>query len=114
MSRTTLDKERWQNAIAELRRVCRKGTTVYVINRSVARSGMSRRVSMFVVHKGRIRDVTGMVALVTGMPGDYERGMRVDGGGMDMHWHAVESLWLALGHQPSTWSHDAPLVKVSL
>lgn len=98
-----------------LKKHCRKGTTVYVITLSVARSGMSRRIRMLVSPaRGRIQDITGWVTGAGILPGDMDRGALVSGGGMDMHWHAVECLWHALGYPHATWSENSPLVKVSL
>lgn len=98
-----------------LKKACPRGTTVYVITISVARSGMSRRVRMLVATKrGMIQDITGWVVGAGILPGDMDRGARVAGGGMDMHWHAVECLWHALGYPPGTWGGDAPLGKSSL
>lgn len=73
------------------------GDTVYTILRSVSRSGMSRRVDVVVMstdHDGKPYParITHLVAAVLGNSSDPDRGMRVNGCGMDMGFHVVYSL----------------------
>lgn len=73
---------------------------VYVATRTLARSGMSRTVTVHVVRDGKLYDVTGMVARA----GDYRlsRGtlggpaIVLQGAGMDMHFHLVYHLGTVL------------------
>lgn len=74
--------------------------TVYVIQRHVSRSGMLRRLSLFVIVDGDLRDVTYWAAaalgrkLTTDRFGDWT--LTVTGAGMDMHFHTVYQLSRAL------------------
>lgn len=83
------------DAIAHLRRLCRPGTRVYTTVRHVARSGMSRRIAVFVVVAGEIRDVSYRVATAIGWQFRGEA-VVVNGCGMDMGFHLAHSLSYAL------------------
>ena len=88
-----------------LRALCPPGATVYTVLRHVSRSGMDRVISCFVMgkdHKGecvlywvpssRIARVLG-----SGWRDDPKRdGTHVAGVGMDMGWHLVYTLSIAL------------------
>lgn len=80
----------------DLRKIIKPGDRIYTMVRSVAASGMSRRISCYVVQKGRIRDISSMVATVTGSTESRNGGVQVSGCGMDMPWHLVYSLGRAL------------------
>lgn len=82
-------------AIKELRRVgVRPGKIVYTLVTHVAKSGMSRRMRLFVVRKGEVVPITYSVAKAVGFTlkrnGDNE--IVVGGCGMDMGFHVVYSL----------------------
>lgn len=82
-----------------LKKVCPEGSTVYCVLRTVAKSGMSRTISLFVIRDGELSDITGYAAHALGWPlvnANGSRAMRVDGCGMDMGFHAVSSLSWAL------------------
>lgn len=70
---------------------------LYVLNRHVSRSGMLRRVSVFVVNGGELVDVTRLVADVTGfkLSRNYTTNadtLALQGAGMDMHFHLTYTL----------------------
>lgn len=70
---------------------------VYVINRHVSRSGMTRHLSLYVNEDGAMRDITSRAAAVLGWRLHVERHALIVGGcGMDMHFHTVYSLARAL------------------
>lgn len=82
-----------------LRKFCPEGGKVYIVLRSVAKSGMSRTLSLFVICDGELSDITGYAAHSLGWPlvnAKGSRAMRVEGCGMDMGFHAVSSLARAL------------------
>jgi hypothetical protein len=91
-----------EKAKAESARYLRKrinpGDTVSTIVRNVSRSGMARRISLFIVDEGKIDDITWEVARVMGDPikqrGQYvqDAGLFVSGCGMDMCFHTVYNL----------------------
>lgn len=72
---------------------------IYAIIRSVSRSGMSRRISFYMIDKSEIRDITVFIYWLCSHfnIGEYkqgskylrEEGMRVDGCGMDMIFHVL-------------------------
>lgn len=64
---------------------------VHAIVRSVAKSGMSRRMDFFVLRNEEAVRITHHLARVLGWPTDPDKGMRVDGCGMDMGFHTVYS-----------------------
>lgn len=81
----------------------RPGSTIYVIQRTVARSGMSRTLSLFVKgDDGNLYAITHLVAAVFGQGTVEANGalaIRVSGGGMDMNFHTVYSLsWALFGN----------------
>lgn len=82
-------------AIAELRNVgVRPGAKVYTNLRHCSRSGMMRHISVHVVHKGSLTDVTWFVAnaLDYRLTNHGERALKVGGCGMDMGFHVVYCL----------------------
>ena len=83
-----------------LRTLIPPGTTVYVIPRSVARSGLSRVLSLVVVRRGEVVVVPpGPVARVTGRrtaSTNGSIGVRVSAAGMDAAFALISDLSLAL------------------
>lgn len=99
-------------SLETLREMLTPGTDVYVVQRSRARSGMSRRLSLFVIRPGAhirgefaagdnpapdpqdyyLQSITWHVANVTGWNLNENRELLVTGGGMDMHFHTVYTL----------------------
>lgn len=72
-------------AIEKLKSMLPVGTEVYTIVRHVSESGMSRRISAFIVEDGKIRDIDFMLikAGIAKRRGDKE-GLFIQGCGMDM------------------------------
>lgn len=96
-----------EEARESLRKLLPVGSTVYGIVRDVSANGMSRVITFHVVDReGRIGDVTGLVARATSVGRIVEArsyrtswGLRVEGCGMDMVHHVVQSLSYAIhGH----------------
>lgn len=83
-----------------LRKWIKPGTTVYTVLRHVSSSGMSRRISLYVLIGNEPRYLDYHVGKVL----DYKRhprhdGLTVGGCGMDMGYHLVHSLGYALWGQ---------------
>ena len=101
-------KAQQQEAKEMIRKFVKPGGTVYTVIRSVSRSGMSRCMDAYAFYlddKGRIQKqyLTGwLVALGIGSQSrsmwEKSAGMRVNGCGMDMGFHVVDSLNYALGY----------------
>ena len=92
---TTLKQSECADAIASLKSMIRPGATVYTVIRSVAKSGMSRTMSVFIVKDGELQNITWYVGKVLDYPVrdvDGHRAIRVNGAGMDMGFHVVYSL----------------------
>jgi hypothetical protein len=68
------------------------GQTIYTKVEAVSVSGMSRRISLFIVNDGRIVNITGDVGTVTNYRKSDKGGLIVNGAGMDMGFHLVYSL----------------------
>ena len=69
------------------------GARIYVIQRHVSSSGMTRFLSLFVMSNGEPRDITAAVAALFDEKIDDERhALKVQGCGMDMHFHTVYRL----------------------
>jgi len=67
--------------------------TIYVVQRHVTASGMSRDLSLYIVMNNEPRDITHMVAEVLGYRLNHlNYTIRVQGTGMDMHFHTVYQL----------------------
>ncbi len=84
---------RRQEAIDYLRPMLKPGTEVQTIVTHVARSGMSRSIKCYVVHGGRLHDITYHVARITLNPVDENHGgVKIGGCGMDMGFALVYGL----------------------
>lgn len=81
-------------AAKRLRRLMKKGTTVYTVLRHVSKSGMRREISPIVVrNRGRrVCDFTGLAANALGSKEGKHEGVVVHGAGMDMGFHMVYEL----------------------
>jgi hypothetical protein len=80
-------------AIERLRQLLRPGDTIYTSLEHVSASGMSRRISLYVIRENEPIDITGNV----GRACDYRRndrdgGLIVGGAGMDMGFAVVYAL----------------------
>ena len=77
------------------------GSTVYSVCHSVSRSGMSRELSFYVSHEGRIVGINHYIAAIKGYKlGNH--GLKIGGCGMDMGFHVVYGLGRAL------WPNGTP------
>ena len=97
----TLEKNQLREEAREalLKRYLTPGTLIYTQVRHVSASGMSRDVSLYVVRNGRIDNLTYYAANILGwrlVERNGFRAIRVQGLGMDMGYHLVESLAIAL------------------
>lgn len=98
-------------ACADLRKLwdIKAGSTIYTMVTHVARSGMSRDVRVFVVHKGKIQCITSKVAHATGLTlrdrGSWYAIVR-GGCGMDLAWDTVYHLSRAMFREPTFDGRD--------
>ena len=77
-------------------------TQVYARVESVARSGMFRTISFYMIEGGELWNITGAIGEVTGHSRDRRTGgLRVRGCGMDMVWHTLYSYACARGWEES-------------
>lgn len=86
------DKERaeWTE---KLQKLVKPGDTVYTVLRHVSRSGMSRRIDLYLIDADGPHFITGMAAAAMGMRWDRDKGGIIVGGcGMDMGFHLVYNL----------------------
>lgn len=74
-----------------LHKVLKPGSEVLTVLRNVSRSGMSRRIDLYTVHKGEIVYLSHTAAVVMGLPSP-NNGIKVGGCGMDMGFHLVYNL----------------------
>lgn len=86
-------------ASSKLRGLLADDPTVYVVQRHTSASGMTRRLSLFIVdttageYSDKLRDITVTAAAVLGYRVRSEdHTISVQGVGMDMHYHVVSSL----------------------
>ena len=78
-----------------------RGDTIYAIVRGRSSSGMSHDISLKVINKGKLDDVTYYAAHALGwrlVERNGQRAIRVQGGGMDMRFHLVSTLSAVLFH----------------
>ena len=103
------EKRYWEdNAMRQLRKFCKPGTTVYTVLHHVSKSGMTRDIGLCVVHKGEIVTISGYVARVLGYKHSDNGGVRTGGCGMDMGFHLVHSLSYAIhGHKDKNVPEEA-------
>ena len=104
MSKRSEKEAQKAESIAVLRRVLRRGSTVFCTLRDVSRSGMSRRIKFFVVRKGEVSNISWHVGKVLGLKCGDEHALTVGGCGMDMGFHVVHNLSYALHGMDA---HDA-------
>ena len=86
-SKDVVEKE-----LAYLRGILKPGSEVYTQVHSVAKSGMSRTMSLHVVIDGRICGITYSTAVALGENTQKDGTIRVHGCGMDMGFHIVYTL----------------------
>lgn len=93
--RNVIDRNKLEQDKAELRDMLGTTPNVYTILRSVSASGMSRHISLKIVHKGELIDITYLSARVLGDKVSEKLGfntIRVNGCGMDMGFHLTYNL----------------------
>ena len=84
-------------AIADLRKILKPGSTVYTICTHVSSSGMTRRIRTLILEKDGPREISHYVARILGhRRNDRDGGIVVGGCGMDMGFHLVNRLSYAL------------------
>lgn len=94
-----LKEKQEAEAIVHLREILNPGDTIYTVLRHVSRSGMSRGIDCYMMAKdgGEPTWITAYVGHAIGSPQSMkdwreQRGLRVEGCGMDMGFHVVNSL----------------------
>ena len=80
----------------KLRAMLSPGTTVYTSLDHVSRSGMSRRISAYIVEDGAISDITWLVSRAGIAKRHRDGGLVMGGCGMDMGFALVYSMGRAL------------------
>lgn len=93
-----VDQEELDQARATLLEWLPRGMTVYTLLTSVNRADNSRWIRLMIARDGEIIG-TGLsyrAALLLGSKHDPDKGIKCDGGGMDMGYHLVYSLSAAL------------------
>lgn len=68
------------------------GVQVHAIVRSVSKSGMSRRMDFFVMRNESATRITHHIARLLDWSQNPDKGLRVDGCGMDMGFHTLDCL----------------------
>lgn len=81
------------------------GSVVYTVLRHVSASGMSRRIDLYTIIDNKPRYLSGYAAKVLGDRLHKDGGIVVGGCGMDMGFHLVNNLSIAL-FCPGKYEHD--------
>ena len=81
------------------------GTVVYTLVRHVSKSGLSREIDLYVIRDNKPVLLTYSAAALLGLPVGH-RGVKVQGAGMDMGFHLVESLSRVLYRESYALSHE--------
>lgn len=71
--------------------------TIYGIVRKVSQSGMSRDIDLYIIKDNKLVYLTGYASTILGYSMSKDRGMTVQGCGMDMVFHCVISLAQSVG-----------------
>ncbi len=82
MAKYTAEEKR--EALTALRRYIKPGSTLYTVLRSVSRSGMTRHIKLYAMHKGKPVYLSGYAAIACGFRLDDNGGVIIGGCGMDM------------------------------
>jgi hypothetical protein len=80
---------------------------IYGIVRKVSASGMSRNIDLYIIKDNAPVYLTGYAAAILGWKMAKDRGMIVNGCGMDMVFHAGESLVRACGFDYKNFRFEA-------
>lgn len=87
------EKARRAQALAHLRRMLKPGQKVFTFLNHVSSSGMSRSISVAIIHKGDLMKLDYWIAQAKGEHIDQKHGgLKVSGCGMDMGFHLVYGL----------------------
>ena len=89
----------------ELRKILKPKSTVYTVLRSVSKSGMSREISAYTMHKGTLRNLDYLVSDAIGHTVGHQ-GIKMSGCGMDMGFALVYSLGAALWPKGTAKPHS--------
>jgi hypothetical protein len=92
-----MNKQEKQEAIEQLKKLVKEGDTVYTILRHVSRSGMSRGIDLYAIIDNQPRWITGYAGKAMDRPQSEkdwreQRGIRINGCGMDMGFALVYDL----------------------
>ena len=88
---TPLSSKEW------LKKYLQKGENVYTICRHVSRSGMMHHISFYIMRDNAPYCIDGNVAEVMGLKfNKHHDALKVSGCGMDMGYHIVHNLSMAL------------------
>jgi len=74
--------------------------TVFSVVRSVAKSGMTRHIDFFLIVDGDLRCITGDISAVLGIRIAKTGGLFVQGCGMDMAYHVIDSVQRSIPELP--------------
>lgn len=80
---------------AYLLKMLKPGAKVLTVLRNVSRSGMSRRIDLYTIHKGEVMYLSPAAAVVMGDPRPTD-GIKIGGCGMDMGFSLVYNLGATL------------------
>lgn len=96
-----------QQCKEELLKLVKPGQTINTLVRSVSASGMSRRISLYIVDGSEIRNIDHWVSIITGYKHSNNGGLIVGGCGMDMCFHLVHTLGACLWPEGTETAHGS-------
>lgn len=99
----TLKLQRCKDGILKL---VTPGQTISTLVHSVSSSGMSRRISLYIVDGQEIRNIDHWVSVITGYKQSDKGGLVVGGCGMDMGFHLVYTLGALLWPNGTDTAHS--------
>lgn len=103
MSKTTypehVKSETQREAFDKLKELLKPGQTVYTNVNTVSRSGMSRNISAYIVHEGKVLDISWIINRLNGKAIPEQGGVKMGGCGMDMGFALVYGLSRTLWHE---------------
>lgn len=106
MVKTKKKQDEQEKARNHLRELLKPGDTVYTILRHVSNSGMSRRIDLYIFRDNKPYYLTYWAAEALGEKVNKKGGIVVGGCGMDMGFHLVYNLSMAL-FCPDKYDHDS-------
>jgi len=95
-----------KQVLAEVKRKIKPGQKIYCTLRSVSASGMSRRISVHIIHEGELISLDNTVAVLTGRTLSDKGGIVCTGCGMDMGFDMGFDLVCSLGR--AIWPKGTP------